>query len=111
MTHHGNGAAAALADEVAAIRMDTKSAVGPIVGFISLSAPKRDLIVAALRAYGDMEKMREALTLQEKAEEAHANCDECEGEEVAELCPKCFPFFDEARCARRAALAAQTEGK
>lgn len=46
-----------------------------------------------------------ALALQEAAEEAHANCDECGGEEVPELCPKCFPLFDDARIARRGILA------
>lgn len=41
----------------------------------------------------------------EAAEEAHANCPECEGEGVPELCPFCFPLFDDARLKRRAALA------
>lgn len=47
----------------------------------------------------------EAAQLLEKAEEAHANCDECEGEEIPELCPKCFPLFDDARIKRRLAIA------
>ena len=46
-----------------------------------------------------------ALELQEAAEEAHANCDECGGEEVPELCPVCFPLYDDARIARRLILA------
>lgn len=46
----------------------------------------------------------EAARLLEMAEEAHANCDECGGEEVPELCPKCFPMFDDARLKRRVAL-------
>jgi hypothetical protein len=49
-----------------------------------------------------------ALQLQETAEEAHVNCDECRGEEAPELCPKCFPLFDEARIARRLAIAKAT---
>lgn len=52
----------------------------------------------------------EAAVLLEKAEEAHANCDECGGEEVPELCPKCFPLFDNARLKRRAAIA-KAEGR
>lgn len=40
----------------------------------------------------------------EGAELQHANCDECEGEGVPELCPECFPRFDKARCLRRAAI-------
>lgn len=46
-----------------------------------------------------------AAELQEAAESIHANCTDCDGEGVAELCPTCFPHFDEARLARRAALA------
>src|SRR5690349_18308939 len=38
-----------------------------------------------------------AAVLLEKAEEAHANCLECEGEGIPELCPQCFPLFDDAR--------------
>ena len=44
----------------------------------------------------------------EQAEDFHANCDECEGEEVPELCEKCFPFFDDARVMRRLAIAKAT---
>jgi hypothetical protein len=44
----------------------------------------------------------------EKAEEAHANCEECEGEDIPEACPKCFPLFDDARVARRLAIAKAT---
>ncbi len=50
-----------------------------------------------------------ALQLQEAAEEAHANCSECNGEEIPELCQKCFPLYDEARLARRFALALPLE--
>lgn len=49
-----------------------------------------------------------AAQLQEAAETAHANCDECDGEEVPELCEKCFPLYDDARIARRAAIALAT---
>jgi hypothetical protein len=47
----------------------------------------------------------EAAELLETAEDAHANCVECEGEEVPELCTKCFPLFDDARIKRRLAIA------
>jgi len=48
----------------------------------------------------------EAAALLEAAELAHANCDECDGEGVPELCGECFPLFDEARVKRRSALRA-----
>lgn len=41
----------------------------------------------------------------EKAEEDHANCQECDGEGVPELCEECFPLFDDARILRRLAIA------
>lgn len=47
----------------------------------------------------------EAADAQEKAELANANCDECEGEGAPELCPQCFPLFDDARVKRRLAIA------
>ena len=47
----------------------------------------------------------EAALLLEDAEDRHANCDQCEGEDVPELCEKCFPFFDDARVKRRLAIA------
>lgn len=50
------------------------------------------------------ERMREALEKLEAAELAHANCDLCDGEGIPELCEQCFPKFDDARLARRAAL-------
>lgn len=40
----------------------------------------------------------------EKAEEANANCNECDREGVPELCEKCFPLFDDARVLRRQAI-------
>jgi hypothetical protein len=60
----------------------------------------------AREAADEIERLRGALELQEAAEEAHANCTECDGEEVPELCPVCFPLFDDARIARRSVLAA-----
>lgn len=47
----------------------------------------------------------EVLKLQEAAEQAHLKCSECEGEEIPELCPKCFPLYDDARIKRRMAIA------
>lgn len=46
-----------------------------------------------------------AALLLEAAEDANANCPECEGESMPENCPKCLPLFDDARIARRAAIA------
>lgn len=45
-----------------------------------------------------------ALRLQEKAEEAYVNCDDCDGYGAPEQCERCSPLFDRARVARRAAL-------
>lgn len=45
-----------------------------------------------------------ALLLLEAAEAFHANCEECNGEDIPELCEKCFPHYDNARVARRLAL-------
>ena len=59
----------------------------------------------AHEAADEIERLRGALGLQESAEENHANCTECDGEEVPELCPKCFPLYDDARLARRRCLA------
>ena len=50
-------------------------------------------------------ELAEAAALQEAAEDFHANCPECEGDIVGELCGVCFPLFDNARLKRRAALA------
>lgn len=41
----------------------------------------------------------------ERAEDAHANCDECGGSYMPELCETCFPLFDDARIKRRKAIA------
>ena len=40
----------------------------------------------------------------EEAESFHANCEECDGEGVPELCAECFPLFDDARVMRRLAI-------
>lgn len=53
-------------------------------------------------------ELAEAAMLQEAADLAHANCDECDGDGVPECCEKCFPLFDEARLKRRAAIAKAT---
>jgi len=55
-------------------------------------------------------ELLEAAALLEAAETAHANCRDCEGLGVPELCGMCFPLFDEARVKRRAAIA-KAEGQ
>ena len=67
-----------------------------------------DAFAVAARALPALVK---ALHLQEDAEEAHANCEECGGEETPELCPVCFPLYDNARIARRNILALVGSGK
>ena len=49
-------------------------------------------------------EMVDLLREMESAEDAHANCEECNGEGIPELCAKCFPLFDAARLKRRAIL-------
>lgn len=61
---------------------------------------------ASLRDFEERQALINALKMQEAAEEAHANCGECNGEDVPDLCPVCFPLFDDARIARRSVLAA-----
>ena len=68
-------------------------------------APPMKEAVANARLIVAAPDLARAAQLQEDAEDAHANCSECEGEGVPELCPRCFPLFDDARIARRAALA------
>lgn len=63
----------------------------------------------AMEAADTIKGLRAALEALEAAELAHANCDECEGEGVPELCEKCFPLFDDARVMRRTALASDKE--
>jgi hypothetical protein len=50
-------------------------------------------------------EMFAALIAIEDAETFNANCEECEGHGIPELCPACFLLFDDARLKRRAALA------
>jgi hypothetical protein len=52
----------------------------------------------------------EAARLQEEAEEFNANCPDCDGDGVPECCEICFPYFDDARLKRRAAIA-KAEGQ
>lgn len=59
-----------------------------------------------VKAVNNHEALVKALQLLEKAEAFHMNCDECDGADVPELCEKCFPYYDDARTARRQALAA-----
>lgn len=59
-----------------------------------------------VKAVNNHEALVNAITLLEKAEEFHLTCDECNGEDIPELCEKCFPLYDDARVARRLALAA-----
>lgn len=72
--------------------------------------PTKNQSQANARLIAAAPDLLEVAVLLEKAEEAHANCDECGGEEVPELCPKCFPLFDDARLKRRAAIA-KAEGR
>jgi hypothetical protein len=46
----------------------------------------------------------EAALRQEMAELLHLSCEECEGNEIPELCETCFPFYDDARVMRRQAI-------
>ena len=64
-----------------------------------------DLAVARIN------ELEAALKLQEAADKAHVNCDECEGEDTPAACPKCFPLFDDARIARRKALALSSQDR
>ena len=64
--------------------------------FIARRPPEGDAAVLALF---------EAAQMLEDAETAWANCEECLGEDMPELCPVCFPAHDAARIKRREALA------
>lgn len=70
---------------------------GPHFGAVQAGANAR-LIAAAPDLLAAAKRL-------EEAEEFHANCDECEGEEVPECCGKCFTLFDDARIMRRNAIA------
>lgn len=45
-----------------------------------------------------------AAEMLEDAEDKRQHCEECEGEGEPEACGTCFPFFDDARIARRNAI-------
>lgn len=75
----------------------------PIADFTLIDSLETSVANARLAAAAP-EFLAAAIKL-EQAEDFHANCEECEGEEVPELCGICFPHFDAARCMRRAALA------
>lgn len=66
--------------------------------------PNREAQQANARLIAAAPDLVEAAALQEDAEDANANCPECEGDGIPELCPRCFPLFDAARVKRRAAL-------
>ena len=76
------------------------SACGPWISEETVDADAR-LIAAAPDFFAAAIKL-------EEAETHHANCVECEGEGIPELCPLCFPLFDDARCMRHAAIAKAT---
>lgn len=64
------------------------------------------LTLADATAVAALPDLMQAAVLLETAEDFNANdCDECGGDGVPELCPKCFPLFDDARVTRRAAIA------
>lgn len=65
------------------------------------AGPRRDANAQLIAATPDL--LAAAMKLEE-AEEHHANCEECEGEGVPELCEFCFPLFDDARVMRRLAI-------
>ncbi len=79
----------------------TVGSAGHIVASIPVRSAENDANARLIAAAPDL---YEAAELLEAAELAHANCSECEGDIVGELCPACFPLFDDARLARRAAL-------
>jgi hypothetical protein len=67
----------------------------------AIAAHCAGLPVPAPTGGGSKERLAEAIRMTEDAENANANCDECGGEGVPELCGKCFPLFDDARIARQ----------
>jgi hypothetical protein len=80
----------------------------PIVNLCSVGMGPSDIdpeAQANARLIAAAPDLYEAARLLEAAEDFNANCPECDGEGVPELCPACFPLFDNARLARRAAIA------
>jgi len=67
--------------------------------------PREGTREANARLIAAAPELYDAAALLEAAEDAHANCPECDGEIIPELCPACFPLFDDARLKSRAALA------
>lgn len=80
------------------------TSIAPYSGEYSKVGRSNALLIAAAP---DLYAAAKAL---EEAENAHANCLECDGEGVPELCGRCFPLFDDARLLRLAALAKATTG-
>jgi len=72
--------------------MDSNGNLKPFDNCIACIRNERDEALEALRAY-------------QKLDDAHANCDECEGLEQPDTCAKCFPLADAARLKMRAVLA------
>lgn len=81
-----------------------------IVACVNACAGLTDEELQRVRAVNELYK---AAKLLEEADDFHSNdCPECEGEtEPPELCGTCFPKFDEARIARRNAIAKADEGR
>lgn len=69
------------------------------------SEPREANAALIIKAVNNHDALVKALELQEAAETANMNCDECDPEDAPETCAKCFPLYDDARVARRAALA------
>lgn len=93
--------------EITAPRDDPKR---PVWYLATLYAMPEDAQFANAHLMACAPDMYEALLAREAAENANANCPECDGEGVPELCPVCFPLFDDARLKQRAALA-RAEGR
>jgi hypothetical protein len=89
-------------------------------GIDSLEISDESGLVLIARVFGDKRAERAALIAAapdllaaaqklEEAETFNANCQECDGEGVPELCEHCFPLFDDARVMRRNAIAKAKE--
>jgi hypothetical protein len=65
-----------------------------------------DVVIPRAQHEALMLALRAAEMLENAEAFYHNDCDECEGEDMPELCPVCFPLFDDARLTRRAALEA-----
>ena len=78
---------------------------GPDCAIVWMGEESSDADLLLIAAAPDLLAAAVAL---EKAETVNANCPECKGEGVPELCDACFPHFDRARLLRRAAIARAT---